>query len=153
MSSFPASALIISGLFEPFISSSQIVPVIVLPSFLISGSSGSTVLLTHPASDSDVDLDELPSDEPCSDEPEDDNTLSSSSSFSFGWSSSCLSASSFPSSCSLSKFSSASSPLSLPSSSCCSSSSLLLLSSLMLLLSSCSSLCSTENLPVIFDFI
>ena len=46
----------ISRSFEPRISSSQIVPVIVLPSLLISGSSGSNVLLTHPASD--VDLDE-----------------------------------------------------------------------------------------------
>ena len=47
----------ISRSLEPRISSSQIVPVIVLPSLLISGSSGSNVLLTHPASD--VDLDEI----------------------------------------------------------------------------------------------
>jgi hypothetical protein len=57
-SSLPARAVMISRSLDPSISSSQIVPVIVLPSFLISGSSGSTVLLTHPGEDVD-DVDEV----------------------------------------------------------------------------------------------
>jgi hypothetical protein len=74
---------------EPRISSSQIVPVIVLPSLLISGSSGSNVLLTHPASDVDLDEDPLSSDVSCADELEGvDSLFASSSSFSFDWSSS-----------------------------------------------------------------
>jgi hypothetical protein len=78
----------ISRSLESRISSSQIVPVIVLPSLLISGSSGSDVLLTHPASDVDLDEDPLPSVVSCADELEDEDSLfTSSSSFSFDWSS------------------------------------------------------------------